>query len=199
MLCRQFGCINMKGTDRGARALNWVINDYKPRLVFFEAGFYGTATPYMLRRLREEDMPGLTIAAFSLGECPLDIELRFLFYGVDRYISLRHGMADFMHGFKTILDGKAYIAQKVQKAFEDLDVIPEPSSRESDREDEVLVLLANGKRRKEIAELLDISQRTVANHRTSIFSRYQAKNVPQMIRLAQNAGKIKLNGYYCLS
>jgi DNA-binding NarL/FixJ family response regulator len=178
--------------------LNWVINDYKPRLVFFEAGFYDTATPYMLRWL-QEDMPDLTIAAFSLGECPLDIELRFLFYGVDRYISLRHSMADFIHGFKTILDGKKYTDRKVRKSFDDLDVIPEPSNREGGREDEVLVMLANGKRRKEIAKLLEISERTVANHRTSIFSRYQAKNVPQMIRLAQNAGKIKLNGYYCLS
>jgi DNA-binding NarL/FixJ family response regulator len=189
----------MKGTDKAARALNWVINDYKPRLVFFEAGFYGTATPYMLRRLREEDMPGLTVAAFSLGECPLDIELRFLFYDIERYISLAHGMAGFIHGFKAILDGKEYITRRVRKAFEDLDAIPEPSNRESDREDEVLVMLANGKRSKEIAALLDISERTVAHHRSGIFSRYQAKNVPQMIRLAQNAGKIKLNGYYCLS
>jgi two-component system invasion response regulator UvrY len=136
---------------------------------------------------------------FSLGECPIELELRFLFFGVERYIALHYGMADFIHGLKAVLDGKKYIAGKVRKRFEGLENIPEPSMRESEREDEVLVMLANGKRIREIAGLLDISERTVAHHKTSIFSRYQAENTAQMIRLAQNAGKIKLNGYYCLT
>jgi DNA-binding NarL/FixJ family response regulator len=108
-------------------------------------------------------------------------------------------MADFIHGFKAILDGKKYVSRKIQKKLDDLQDIPEPSTRESAREDEVLIMLANGKRMKEIAGLLDISERTVAHHRTGIFSRYQAVNVAQMIRLAQNAGKIILDGYYCLA
>jgi DNA-binding NarL/FixJ family response regulator len=198
ILCKQFGYSGMKGTTRGGDALKRVINEWRPRLVFVEAGFYDTATPYMIRRL-QESMPFLTVAVFSLGECPLDIELRFLFFGVERYISLYYGRADFIHGFKAILEGKEYIAGKVRKRLDDLDEIPEPSTRESVREDEILVILANGKHIREIGKLLGISERTVAHHKTSIFSRYQAGNIAQMIRLAQNAGKIKLNGYYCLT
>jgi DNA-binding NarL/FixJ family response regulator len=177
--------------------LNRVINDYRPRLVFVEASFYDTATPYMLARLREK-MPELTIAVFSLGECPADMETRFVFFGIERYISLHYGMADFIHGFKAILDGKKYIAAKARKRIDELDTIPEPSTRESDREDEVLVMLANGHRINKIAALLDLSERTVAHHKTGIFSRYQVKNLAEMIRAAQNAGKIKLRGMYCL-
>jgi DNA-binding NarL/FixJ family response regulator len=198
MLCGRFGYPEMSGTTKSGDALRRIIRDSRPRLVFFEAGFYDTATPYMIRRLRE-DMPALTVAVFSLGQCPADIELRFLFFGVERYISLHCGMADFIHGFKAILDGKKYVTRKLQKRMEELGEIPEPSMRESSREDKILVILANGKKIKEIAGLLEISERTVAHHRTGIFSRYQAANMAQMIRLAQNAGKIILNGYYCLT
>jgi DNA-binding NarL/FixJ family response regulator len=182
---------------QSGKGLIRVINECKPRLVFVEASFYDTATPYMLRKLRQK-IPWLRIAVFSLGGCAPEMENRFLFYGIERYISLCHGMADFIHGFKAILDGKNYIAAKVRKRVAGLKNIPEPSDRESDREDEALVLLANGKRTKEIAKLMGLSERTVAHHRASIFSRYQAVNVAGMIRAAQNAGKIKLCGCYCL-
>jgi DNA-binding NarL/FixJ family response regulator len=194
---RKFGYENIKGTTLGRDALNRVINDYRPRLVFVDAGFYDTATPYMLARLREK-MPGLTIAVFSLGECPEELETRFLLFGIERYISLRYGMADFIHGFKAILDGKPYVTARVRRRMDELEDIPEPSTRESEREDEVLVMLANGKRTMEIAELLHLSERTIAHHKTSIFSRYQVVNTAQMIRVAQNAGKLKLRGNYCL-
>jgi DNA-binding NarL/FixJ family response regulator len=167
-------------------------------LVFFEAGFYDTATPYMLRKLQQK-IPWLRIAVFCLGECPVEMELRFLFYGIERYVSLRHGMADFIHGFKAILDGKTYIAWKLKKRIEELEEIPEPSNRESEREDEIMVMLANGKPLAAIAETLNLSERTVAHHKTSIFSRFQAGNMAEFIRAAQNAGNIKLNGMYYLN
>jgi two-component system invasion response regulator UvrY len=194
---KQFGYSNIKGTTLGKDALNRTINDYRPRLVFVEAVFYDTATPYMLSRLQKK-IPELTLAVFSLGECPENIENRFLFFGIERYISLHHGMADFIHGFKAILDGKEYVAAKVRKRVDELEEFPEPSMRESEREDEVLIMLANGKQTKEIADLLDLSERTIAHHKTSIFSRYQVMNTAQLIRTAQNAGKIKLCGMYCL-
>jgi DNA-binding NarL/FixJ family response regulator len=175
--------------------LNRVINEYKPRLVFVEAGFYDTATPYMLRKLQTK-IPWLKIAVFSLGGCAPELELRFLYYGIERYISLSYGMADFTHGFKAILEGKPYIAYKLRKRMDELDDMPEPSGRESEREDEILVMLANGGQTKDIAEALCLSERTVAHHKTSIFSRYQAVNMAQMIRAAQNSGKLKLKGMY---
>jgi DNA-binding NarL/FixJ family response regulator len=197
MLCARFGYPGMKGTTHGGDALSRLIRGFRPRIVFFEESFYDTATPYMIKRLQDA-IPALPVAVFSLGECPTDRETRFLFFGVERYISLRCGMADFIHGFKAILDGKKYVTGRLRRRLEGLEEIPEPSRRESGREDEVLLLLANGKRVREIAGLLEISERTAAHHRSSIFSRYQVANTAQMIRSAQNAGKIKLDGCYCL-
>jgi DNA-binding NarL/FixJ family response regulator len=197
LYAKKAGCSDIRGTTQGGKGLRRVINECKPRLVFVEAGFYDTATPFMLRELQKK-IPWLKIAVFSLGSSPLELELRFLFYGIERYISLAHGMADFIHGFTAILKGKTYVCRKVWKAFEGLKKIPEPTDKDSDREDEIMVMLANGKRTKEIKKLLDISERTVAHHRTDIFSKYQARNVVEMIRAAQNAGELKLKGLYYL-
>jgi DNA-binding NarL/FixJ family response regulator len=194
---KKAGYSDIKGTTESGKRLYRVINEYKPRLVFVEAGFYDTATPYMLRELQKK-FPWLRIAVFSLGPCPVEQELRFLFYGIKRYISLRHGMADFIHGFTAILKGKTYISRKVWKAFEELETIPEPADKESDREDEVMVMLANGKTTIAIAKRLNLSERTIAHHRSDIFSKYQAANITEMIRSAQNTGELKLKGTYYL-
>jgi DNA-binding NarL/FixJ family response regulator len=197
LYAKQFCYRDIKGTTQSGDKLNRVIIEHKPRLVFVEASFYDTATPYMLRSLQKK-IPWLRIAVFSLGASPIEQELRFLYYGIERYIALRHGMADFIHGFKAILDGKTYVSRKVRDAMDRLEDMPEPSDRESGREDEALVMLANGKRLKEVAELLNRSEGTVRKHKTSLLSRYQAKNMAELIRAAQNSGKLKLDGIYHL-
>jgi DNA-binding NarL/FixJ family response regulator len=194
---KKAGYSDIKGTTRSGKRLYRVINEVKPRLVFVDAGFYDTTTPYMLRKLQKK-ISWLKLAVFSLGPCPIEQELRFLFYGVERYISLYHGMADFIHGFTAILKGKTYISWKVRKAFEELEAIPEPADKESDREDEIMVMLANGKTTLAAAKILGLSERTVSHHRSDIFSKYQAANITEMIRAAQNAGDIKLKGQYYL-
>jgi DNA-binding NarL/FixJ family response regulator len=195
---KRAGYSDIKGTTQSGNALNRVINEYKPRLVFVEASFYDTATPYMLRELQKK-IPWLKIAVFSLGECVPEMELRFMSYGIERYVSLHYGIADFIHGFKAILDGKKYIAWKLQKRIDELEDMPEPSDRESGREDEIMVMVANGKHIKEIAMLLNLSERTVAHYKTSIFSRYQVKKMADFIRAAQNSGKLRLNGAFYLA
>jgi DNA-binding NarL/FixJ family response regulator len=86
----------------------------------------------------------------------------------------------------------------VWRAFEGLKKIPDPADKDSDREDEVMVMLANGKTTITAAKILNLSERTVSHHRSDIFSKYQASNITEMIRAAQNSGELKLNGIYYL-
>ncbi len=54
----------------------------------------------------------------------------------------------------------------------------------TEREWEVLGLLVTGASNREIAEALDISQRTVGNHLTSIFSKLGARTRTQALARA---------------
>ena len=58
----------------------------------------------------------------------------------------------------------------------------------SEREREVLVLIADGYNNQEIAQKLVISPKTVRNHITSIFSKLQVADRAQAIRRARSAG-----------
>ena len=54
------------------------------------------------------------------------------------------------------------------------------------REIEVLKLLCNGKRNKEVAFELNISEKTVSTYRLRIMSKLRVNNIVQLIRKAQN-------------
>jgi DNA-binding NarL/FixJ family response regulator len=58
----------------------------------------------------------------------------------------------------------------------------------TEREREVLVLIAQGVSNKEIAEKLVISMKTVSNHITNIFGKLQVADRAQAILRARDAG-----------
>jgi DNA-binding NarL/FixJ family response regulator len=66
---------------------------------------------------------------------------------------------------------------------------PEPSHGLSEREDEVLGLLASGKRAEEIAATLGLSQKTVENHLSNITTKLGAHNRFELYRLAARMGR----------
>lgn len=68
--------------------------------------------------------------------------------------------------------------QAPQRVFPDL----------SERETELLALMAQGKSNQEIADLLDLSLKTVRNHASNIFSKLQVADRTQAILRAREAG-----------
>ena len=61
----------------------------------------------------------------------------------------------------------------------------------SDREREVLQLIAEGKSNKEVAQLLDISVNTVESHRKHIMDKLDLHNTAAMVRFAVRMGVIQ--------
>lgn len=61
-------------------------------------------------------------------------------------------------------------------------------SRLTDREREVMTMLAQGARSKEIANALDLSVKTVEIHRHNVFSKLEAHTPVDVLRLVQEAG-----------
>ena len=58
------------------------------------------------------------------------------------------------------------------------------SDRLSLREREIVKLIAEGKKNKEIADILYISIRTVENHRANIMKKLKLKNTPELVKYA---------------
>lgn len=69
----------------------------------------------------------------------------------------------------------------------------------SERELEIIALVAEGLTNQEIAGNLTISKRTVDNHVSNIFTKTGAKNRVALLNWAMDRGKICRDGFNCCS
>ena len=177
----RLGFSNIRGTSAAGEGLYQVIRALKPMVIFMEADFYKTATPYMVGRMLKE-MPYLKAAVFGLSAYPEEKEMQFIFHKALGYINLQDGMAEFYHGLRLLVNGKPYVPRRVRKAMMGLKREPVIRLNDSDREDEVLQLLADGYTTVEIAETLQISDATVERHKVNMFARYHARNTREAVK-----------------
>ena len=68
-----------------------------------------------------------------------------------------------------------------------------PLDQLSTRQREVLQLIAEGKRTKDIAQALDVSVKTVETHRTAIMERLEIFDVPGLVMFALRHGLVNLD------
>jgi len=86
-----------------------------------------------------------------------------------------------LHEFSSLAEGKG---QPVKKKAQEL----------SDREIEVLKLVAEGKTNKEIANVLNLSEKTIKNHVRNIFHKLQVYDRTQAAMHGLRKGLIQLEG-----
>jgi DNA-binding CsgD family transcriptional regulator len=79
----------------------------------------------------------------------------------------------------------------------DLGDLPAVRSNLSEREIEIIELVATGLTNQEVAEKLMISKRTVDNHVSNIFTKTGAKNRVALLNWAMDNGKICRDGFNC--
>lgn len=117
--------------------------------------------------------------------------------GVDGYLLKDCDSKELKKAIFTILDGKTYIQpnlipmlnQKIKSREEDSIKIESLTERET----EVLKLVSNGMYNKEIAEKLQISERTVKNHLFNIFKKIDVTDRTQAALFAIRNHMININ------
>jgi DNA-binding NarL/FixJ family response regulator len=70
---------------------------------------------------------------------------------------------------------------------------PDPYETLTDREKQVLKLVAEGKSNKEVAELLGISVKTAMSHREHVMEKLQLHNRTELVRYALRVGVIRVD------
>lgn len=124
---------------------------------------------------------------------------RFLKAGVSGYILKKAVGTELISAIRAVSKGELYlyssIASEVVAGYLDSGKRPVKEvryDRLTDREKQILKLLAEGNRHKEIANLLDISVKTVIAHQTHISEKLDIHSRAGLIKYAIQKGIIKI-------
>ncbi|HEY0031048.1 MAG TPA: response regulator transcription factor [Bacteroidia bacterium] len=141
----------------------------------------------VLKQLRSESIkiPVLILSIHPENQ----YALRVLKAGGNGYITKDCPRTEFVNAVKIILGGKKYIsasvAEKLASRFDD-DIDKEQHELISDRELQVLKLIASGKTVSEIAEELSLSVPTVSTYRSRLLEKMEMKNNAELALYAIN-------------
>lgn len=113
--------------------------------------------------------------------------IRALRAGAAGYLSKESASDELIEAIRKISRGRKYIPPRLAEklAFElEFDNSRKPHEKLSDREFQVLCLLASGKTVTDISQELFLSDKTVSTYRTRILQKMNMKNNAQLIRYA---------------
>jgi DNA-binding NarL/FixJ family response regulator len=130
---------------------------------------------------------------FSAHENPVLVR-EMLEAGAHGFVEKTAGLAEFRRGLDTVANGGNYFGPAVASLLRN--VVANPASSNApdfltDREREILQLVAESHSTKEIAAKLGISAKTVDNHRTNLMRKLDLHDVASLTRYAFEVGLIE--------
>ena len=118
--------------------------------------------------------------------------------GVAGYVLKESAPAELEIAVKAVAAGKTYLSPQVSQYVvagyrNRLSTNARPLSVLTTRQREILQLLAEGHNAKDIARTLNISLKTVENHRSDIMDRLNIRNLPDLVRFAIRHGLVSID------
>jgi DNA-binding NarL/FixJ family response regulator len=168
----------------------------QPDVVLMDINMPGVNGLEATRRILNQQ-PGLGIVMVTMLEDDGSL-FAAMRAGVRGYVLKGAHPDDMLQAIRAVAGGQAIfgpaIAARMMTFFQSLDAAPAPGKAATpfpeltEREREVLALMAQGAHNKEIADKLVISGKTVSNHITNIFGKLQVADRAQAVLRARQAG-----------
>ncbi len=139
--------------------------------------------------------PKLPVVIFSMNPDG-QFASRLFKNGASAYINKETNPDELKKAIRTVARGKKYYtvaqAEKMVDLFtrDDHDVFI-PHEKLTDREFQIMCMLAYGTRKNEISDILSVSKNTISNHRNNILKKMQLQNNSEITRYALQHGIIK--------
>jgi len=141
----------------------------------------------VLRQIKNEH-PGVRVLIFS--NQPEEVyAISSLKAGASGYLNKKASLAAVRHAILKIASGGVYITNELAQtiAFDESTGRPRRMFKKlSMREVEVLKMLCDGKRNKEIALELKLNEKTVSTYRSRIMKKLRVRNLVELVRKAQS-------------
>jgi len=183
--------LNVVGEVGDGLELSAVIDRLKPHMVILDIGLPGLSGLEAAAEIKQTN-PEIKILVLTMYKTK-DHLARAMEARVDGYLLKENAFKDLLTAIDTIRDGRLYISPLLTQVMVDFLARksarkPEKSQILSPREQEVLQLLGEGKRDKEIAELLLISPQTVRIHVGNIRQKLRLRKRTELMKYALKTG-----------
>lgn len=172
---------NFKGSVSDGTDLIESISTHQPDILILEIDLPNANGVGSLRKIKAE-YPDLKILVVSCH--PEEIyALSSIKAGANGYIAKTRSTKEVKHALVQVSQGETFLSDNIKISMGDKnrknDVLK--FKKLSTREIEVLNLLANGKRNKEIAQGLSINEKTVSTYKTRLLKKLNVDNIADLI------------------
>ncbi|HEY3755981.1 MAG TPA: response regulator transcription factor [Opitutaceae bacterium] len=188
-LDKQFELVGEAGDGQVAQQ---ICLDKRPDVIVLDAKLPGLNGVDILRRLNKR-LPNMRVLVFSGYENPVLVR-EMIEAGAHGFVEKTAGLFEFKKGLETVANGGTYFGPAVAGLLRNVVANPGSSSTPdflTDREREILQLVAESHSTKDIAAKLGISMKTVDNHRTNLMRKLNLHDVASLTRYAVDIGLIQ--------
>ena len=165
--------------------------EQKPDVLVLDARLPNVSGVDILRRIGKQ-LKGTRVLVFSAYETPALVR-EMLENGAHGFVEKTAGLAEFKKGLETVANGGTYFGPGVAALLRNV-VANNNATTGADplteREREILKLVAESNSTKEIALKLGISVKTVDNHRTNLMRKLNLHDVASLTRYALEIGLV---------
>jgi DNA-binding NarL/FixJ family response regulator len=135
----------------------------------------------------KEQMPAMKLIFLTMNQDP-DLAIEAMRCGASGYLLKTSAGSELIHAIQMALKGKSYVTPQIvwgmQKAFIN-DPRPKTQAKTlTQRQREVVQLLAEGKSMKEAAGVLNVTARTIAFHKYRVMEELSLKTTADLIQFA---------------
>jgi len=193
----QYEVTGQAGNGRDAIQM---VKNLKPDLVLLDMGLPDKSGIELSREIRQISPP-TRIMIISMHS-KVEYIVKAFEAGATGYMTKESATARLLPGIARVLNGEYFMDGSVSHAVvEKLMQSPQKDMKIRDaayetltpREQEVMVLLAEGRSAKETAARLFISPKTVENHRTNIMNKLNIHSTLELVRYAARLGLVDVD------
>jgi DNA-binding NarL/FixJ family response regulator len=182
--------------DNGRQAVKIAL-EKKPDIVIMDIAMHEMNGIEATRQIRAEN-PNIKVLTLSMHS-ERQIVIGSFRAGASGYLLKDSTSTELVEAIRTVYRGRKYLSQEisdivlqeisdVKKDFEEIgvDIL-------TNRESEILQLIAEGNSTKRIAKVLFISPKTVESHRANIMEKLNIHNLPELTKYAIRVGLTSLD------
>lgn len=183
------GTASRVGEAANAQEAMEAVRREKWDVVILDINLGGRSGMEVLKEIKAE-FPRLPVLMLSIYP-EEQFALRVIRAGASGYLNKNLATRTLVEAIRQVLAGGQYISPKVAELL--VNAVQQPEGQPlhamlSDREDQVLRLIAAGRTVGEIAVQLNLSVKTVSGYRTIVLRKLGLKNNAQLMRYAQEQG-----------